>query len=166
MSPITQAPASSWGWGPLGMPLGSCTPSLRHGPCRRAALPPSQAPGKGLSGVTAIDISSAGFPSGSDGILEHGNGSCLVEKANLPQLYRISAGVLRLSPLPPALQPAKEQTCCFKAAAVQFIAGPHEGKVACSLPLWGAEPRGEGAARRWQHGQSQQPTFAGLKQRG
>lgn len=108
------SPSLPWGWGSLGMPLGSCAPSLCHG----AAQPPSQAPGKGLSGVTAIDISSAGSPSGSDGILEHGNGSCLVEKANLPQLYRISAGVLRLSPLPPALQPAKEQTRCFKAAAV------------------------------------------------
>lgn len=54
--------------------------------------------GEGSSGVTSIDISSAGSPSGSDGILEHGNGSCLVEKANLPQLYRISAGVLQLSP--------------------------------------------------------------------
>lgn len=62
--------------------------------CRGAALQPCQAPGKGWSRVTAIDISSAGSPSGSDGILEHGNGSCLVEKANLPQLYRISAGVL------------------------------------------------------------------------
>lgn len=87
----------------LGMPLGNCTPSLHHRFCHGAALPPSQAPVKGLSRVTAIDISSAGSPSGSDGILEHGNGPCLVEKANLPQLYRISAGVLWLSPLPPAL---------------------------------------------------------------
>lgn len=79
--------------------LPSCTGASRQGPChavpcRGAAPQPCQAPGKGSSGVTAIDISSAGSPSGSDGILEHGNGSCLVEKANLPQLYRISAGVL------------------------------------------------------------------------
>jgi len=117
--------------------LGSCTPSSRHG----AAVPPCQAPGKGFSGVTAIDISSAGSPSGSDGILEHGNGSRLVEKANLPQLYRISAGVLRLSPLPPALQPAKEQTCFFKAAAVQFIAGPSEGELPPARPH-GVQSRG------------------------
>lgn len=56
-----------------------------------------------------------------------------MEKANLPQLYRISAGVLQLSPLPPALQPAKEHTHFFKAAAVQFIAGPSKGELP---PAW------------------------------
>lgn len=137
------SPLPPWGWGSLGMPLGSCIPSLHRGPCRGAALPPCQAPGKGLSGVIAIDISSAGSPSGSDGILEHGNGSCLVEKANLPQLYRISAGVLRLSRLPPALQPAKEQTHFFKAAAVQFSAGPGEGKLPPAQPH-GVQSRGWG----------------------
>lgn len=146
------SPLLPWGWGSLGMPLGSCTPSLHCRPCCGAAPPPSQALGKGSSGVTAIDISSAGSPSGSDGILEHGNGSCLVEKANLPQLYRISAGVLQLSLLPPALQPAKEQTRFFKAAAVQFTAGPGEGELPPAWPR-GAQTCGQGfPANNWHPG--------------
>lgn len=139
--------------------LPSCKGASRQGlhpavPCRGAAPKPCQAPGKGSSGVTAIDISSAGSPSGSDGILEHGNGSCLVEKANLPQLYRISAGVLGS---PGCHQPrSKPRSRHSSLKPQQSNLGPVTARGSCPEP--GRAPRevAKGFLERdpqpgWQH---------------
>lgn len=139
--------------------LPSCKGASRQGlrpavPCRGAAPKPCQAPGKGSSGVSAIDISSAGSPSGSDGILEHGNGSCLVEKANLPQLYRISAGVLGS---PGCHQPrSKPRSRHSSLKPQQSNLGPVTARGSCPEP--GRAPRevAKGSSERdpqpgWQH---------------